>query len=581
MHDSVQGAGRPRATVVLAVVACTVGVTAVRWWVSHRREVFHMNPDEPGQLAIARFVGGGTRWNMFDHSTWRPGYATLIAPIGWFVDDPATAFRVALAVNAVLGGVSFVLLCLLARRITALTTGWCIVAALAVSLAPALLFTTDWVWSEALVQVAFFACLLVALRFVERPSLAAGLGMGALAATGFAAHSRLLPLSLVVAGLGVLAAVRRWLPAVVAIGVVVWVLVLDLAVSRYSTWVVRQVWDAPRSTNTAGGVMGRLGDVPAIAVSAAGQVWYQLVATAGLAGIGALALARTASRRGDGGDERPTAGAARVVLATAGLTLALSIVFMSDRYRPDQLVYGRYNDPAFAAVVLAGVAALVLARPARLARDGAVVVVVLLVTGGVMGILRDDDLQASGGVRAMVLGIVGYVRGARGIDVAGVTLSAALLTVAVIVVAVAAKGRVRRVLVLATLVALLATGFSRTRDIVDRGTNGWAIADGMASIATVLPDGAAVREKLVPPSDDPSANWSQQRLRSMLYQFYLPHNAVYREGAPDQPDTPYVFAPLGDPELEAAGAEVVWHDPGVSIGLWKEPDGAATGVRRP
>ncbi|MET0147482.1 MAG: hypothetical protein ABW328_22260 [Ilumatobacteraceae bacterium] len=574
MDDPARDDARPSTTTVAFVVGAAVVVALVRWWVSRARAVFHMNPDEPGQLAIARFVGGGTRWNMFDHSTWRPGYATLISPIGWFTDDPASAFHAALVVNALLGGCSVVLLYLLARRLTALGAGWSVIAALAVSLAPALLFTTDWVWSEALVQVAFLACVLVALRFVERPSLRAGLGMGALAAVGFAAHSRLLPLSVVVIGLGVIAGVRRWLPPTRAIGVVVWVVALDAVVSWYSSWIVSRVWDAPRSTNTAGSVLGRLGKVSAIGVSTAGQIWYQLVATVGLAGIGALALARSARRRDATTDEpgrRPTVGAARLVLVTAGLTMALSIVFMSDRWRPDQLVYGRYNDPAFAPILLAGIGALVLARPARLLRDAAVVVGVLAVTGTVLRILRDDELQASGGVRPMVLGLIGYVREAPGIRVVGITVTAALLVTGIVAMSIVARGRARGALVLVGVSVLLATGFVRTRDVVDRGTNGWGIADGMASIAAVLPEDVAVREKLVPQSEDPSANWSQQRLRSMLYQYYLPHNALYRDGASDQPATPYVFAPLGDPDLLAAGAEVVWRDPGVSIGLWKEP----------
>ncbi len=52
-----------------------VVVAAARWWFSHNRIMFHMTPDEPAQLAMARLISGGLRWNMFDHSTWRPGMA--------------------------------------------------------------------------------------------------------------------------------------------------------------------------------------------------------------------------------------------------------------------------------------------------------------------------------------------------------------------------------------------------------------------------------------------------------------------------------------------------------------------------
>ena len=58
---------------------------------------------------------------MLDRSTWRPGFGTLIAPIHWLTSDPVVAYQAALAVNAVLGGVACVLLCLLARRLTPLS----------------------------------------------------------------------------------------------------------------------------------------------------------------------------------------------------------------------------------------------------------------------------------------------------------------------------------------------------------------------------------------------------------------------------------------------------------------------------
>ena len=45
-----------------ATVAAALAVGLVRWVTSHERRVIHMVPDEPGQLAIARFVGRGLRW---------------------------------------------------------------------------------------------------------------------------------------------------------------------------------------------------------------------------------------------------------------------------------------------------------------------------------------------------------------------------------------------------------------------------------------------------------------------------------------------------------------------------------------
>ena len=149
-------------------------VTGVRWWISRDRDVFHLTPDEPGQLAIARFLGGAARWNMLDRSTWRPGFGTLLAPIYWFTSDPVLVYHIALAVNAVLGGLSCIALCLLARRLTTLSASACAAAAVLVALLPAVLFTTNWVWSESLVALTFLVALLAMMRFDEQPSLRRG-----------------------------------------------------------------------------------------------------------------------------------------------------------------------------------------------------------------------------------------------------------------------------------------------------------------------------------------------------------------------------------------------------------------------
>jgi len=63
------------------LVAASAAVMMARWWVSRQRRVFHVWPDEPGQLAIARFLGSAGRWSMLDHSTRRPGYGALISPL--------------------------------------------------------------------------------------------------------------------------------------------------------------------------------------------------------------------------------------------------------------------------------------------------------------------------------------------------------------------------------------------------------------------------------------------------------------------------------------------------------------------
>jgi hypothetical protein len=103
------------------LIAVGLTVAAVRFWFAADRRVFHVVADEPGQLAMARWLSGGTRWNMFDHSTWRPGYSVLLAPAYWFVDTGEGIVRAALTLNALLAGVSAMIL---ARLLVRWTTSW-------------------------------------------------------------------------------------------------------------------------------------------------------------------------------------------------------------------------------------------------------------------------------------------------------------------------------------------------------------------------------------------------------------------------------------------------------------------------
>ena len=79
--------------------------------------------------------------------------------------------------------------------------------------------------------------------------------------------------------------------------------ILLLGVARFSSWIVERVWETPASpTPPAASSVASPTPAP-LATSAIGQLWYQLVATLGLAGIGVIALVRSASRRA--ADDRP------------------------------------------------------------------------------------------------------------------------------------------------------------------------------------------------------------------------------------------------------------------------------------
>jgi hypothetical protein len=334
-----------------------------------------------------------------------------------------------------------VVLYVLARRLTAMSPRGCAAGALVVSLSPATLFTTNWVWAEALVSLTYLASVLALLHFHDSPTAGRGVLLVTFAVAGFATHSRLLPLSLVSFGVIVLEAHRDRIDHKHAIGLVVYLGAMLDAASWYSTYVIRQVWEDPHDTNSFGAIFGQLTKVGSMFVSAVGQTWYQLVATAGVAGVGTVAVIRSALRRPT--TTGPSTDDARLLVVAVGALVALSMVFMADRWRSDQLVYGRYNDAVLGPVSLIGIGWLVVTRrAAAIARTYASVGFAMVGSGAVLYLLRADELRAEAGVRSMILGIQSFTGRAPSIRVLQITLVATV--VVGVVVAAALLGNTLR-----------------------------------------------------------------------------------------------------------------------------------------
>ncbi len=234
---------------------------------------------------------------MDDHSVWRPLFGTLLAPVYWFTDDPTTVFHVALTLNALLGGIAAALLVSLARRLTPATPWWGAAIAVLVSLAPASVFSTDFVFSESLVAPLFLATLLGLLRLQQSPTLANGLVTALLAGAAFGAHSRMLPLTLITLGVIALAVVRRRMAVRHGIAGAAVAVAAVYAVSMYTAYVVDRLWDQPSTRNSIGGVREQLVSGVPVVVSALGQTWYLLVASLGVVVYGSVVLVRAALRR--------------------------------------------------------------------------------------------------------------------------------------------------------------------------------------------------------------------------------------------------------------------------------------------
>jgi hypothetical protein len=305
------------------------------------------------------------------------------------------------------------------------------------------------------------------------------------------------------------------------------------------------------------------------------------VATAGLAVIG-LAVAGTAAirRRRPIREGRVDMGVltgrhARLILACTAPLVVVSIVFMASRTRVDHRIYGRYNDAILWPVLLVAIAWLVqLRRTAGGWRAVAALVTVggaTVAAGAGVRAINGDAFAESAGVRPMISGLLPLMGTASGIDVLTISLGA----VGVLATILACSFATRRGAGLAVLGIVLVTAAGvRTHEAINLRLNSWSPTTQVVAIDDLVPPDATLGVKFVRDADYPKVGWDDQRRRIQLYQFSLPDHLVLRDRGLDDDVGPYVFAPLGDPELEAAGATVVWRDPRIQYALWREPDGS-------
>ena len=554
-----------------ALWALGATVAVARYWFSHQRVIFHMAPDEAANLAMARWLSGGLRWNMFDASTWRPGMSVLMAPLFWFTDDTATIMHGGLLIAAALGGIAAALLARLAARLTTLSPTGCVLAAGAIAVAAPSLSATAFVWAEGVVTVTFLATLALLLRFYDRPSFGLGVATVGMAALGFTGHSRLLPLLATAAVLVLFKCVltRAWglLAALVAV-----TLAVTYASFAFATMVFDAVWDNPASSNTVSTVLKRLPHVEANLRSALGQTWYQLVATFGLTAIGTGVLILRSLRKRRGATPSIVVRDARLVLLLTAPLILVSIVFMSHRTRTDHRIYGRYNDAVLWPVLIVAIAWLVHRRrtPYRRSAAATLIGIAIAIVATSVGIhyVAGDALAKSVGVRPMTAGLSPLIGSARTIDITRV----AVISLAIFVVFVAAALASRRGVALALVaLAFLVIGGVRTRDAMSLRLNSWQPATEVVAIDDLIPRDATIGFRFVLEADKPNVTWDDQRRRAQLYQFALPHHRFERDRGIDDEVGPYVFAPTNDKILKAAGGTILWTDPKVKVSLWREP----------
>ncbi|MES9537261.1 hypothetical protein [Actinomadura sp. NPDC000600] len=342
---------------------------AVRLWLASGQTMPVATPDESGYLFAARVLTGGPDADMSFGTVYRGGYPLLLTPAFWIGAGPVGVYRAALVINALVSAAMLPLAYLLLRRL-AVRRRWSYVFAHVTALLPCVLFYSGFVLTDAILPVLVAGWLLLTHTWLTAPPAAGGrtpvrptpTGAGAslLVAYAYACHTRGAILLLVHAALLGAALVLRWRSwrAVSAS-----VLVLGAATAAgmlLNRSLLPHMY--PQGDNDLGGnVVKRVTTLDGwgwMLSLGTGQVWYQAVATGGVAALGLVTVAFLAVRRTTPG---PTRALALALLAiVAGIAFATSAALPVE-YRIGNYVYGRYLASVTPVLFAVGVAVLMRA----------------------------------------------------------------------------------------------------------------------------------------------------------------------------------------------------------------------------
>ncbi|MBE1534038.1 hypothetical protein [Actinomadura algeriensis] len=372
---------RARRRWALAFVLGWLAQVGVRVWLASGQTLPVATPDESGYLFAARVLTGGPDADMSYGTVYRAGYPLLLLPAAWAGDDPVTVYRGALVINALISAAMLPLAFLVLRRLRVAARPAYLFAHVT-ALLPGVLFYSLFVLTDAILPVLVVGWLLLAHAWLAAPRDPEGRGPSvrlALYGTGgsllvgfaYASHSRgaiLLVVHAVVLLAGALLRRRSWRATILAGAVAAAAALAGALLNRIV--IIPNLY--PAGDNDLGGNLAeRLTTVDGwgwMLSLGTGQVWYQAVATGGVAAIGLAAAGYAVLRRDM---PVPVRVLALAVLATvAGTALATSAALPVE-YRVGNYVYGRYLACVTPVLFMAGVAVL-LRAPRRRALPAAI-----------------------------------------------------------------------------------------------------------------------------------------------------------------------------------------------------------------
>ena len=321
----------------LAAIAALVG----RLVLARSVESPFIFQDEGGYVGVARLLAGDAP--ALYGPSYLPGWGLLVAPAA-AVLDAADLQNAAQVLNAVAAATVIPVLHLIGRRIVGLPPWVSAGAAVAGGVMAASLLQATMLLPEALLVLVTALAALAVHRALEVRSLPWAVLAGTTVGFGYAVHPR--AIVAVIALLAVAAAGWRWghLAARTAAALAGATVVTTVLVQALHTWATDQLYPAGSQPSLAGGPLGALGEPVGSAVIAAGQSWYVVVASLGLAPFGLLVAMRWGwlerwSTRGLVGAFIALGALGSLALGTIG---SYEVGTGTDITRADLPVYGRY-----------------------------------------------------------------------------------------------------------------------------------------------------------------------------------------------------------------------------------------------
>lgn len=350
-----------------------------------------LTPDETGYLLAARVLTGGMGGNLSGFSFYQVGYALLITPAYWLAHDPHTVYRIVVVINALVNS-CLLLLAYVALRRLSVRRGAAYVLANATALLPAAVYWNQFAMSDTVMPVIVLGWLLLVHSWLTHGGARYGVAASALAGYAYAAHARGAVILLVHVALLLFILLKRSMGRV-QLGIAAQGLTTVTAVAwGLNQFILSRLYPGgPYSMSHF--VITRLSSLSGLAWTfslGVGQVWYLIVCTWGVAGLGIAVLGYSVFRSGSV-VERTLA--LMVLAVLAGVALASSAA-LPDEHAVNNFVYGRYLACLAPVLFLVGAATIVRAPGRRLPHAFLGVAGLAGVTGAIASWYAGERLSA-------------------------------------------------------------------------------------------------------------------------------------------------------------------------------------------